>query len=44
MNVRLLFLIGTIHWFLLTIGHPIFVDINLVLGPPGTLGPESPTW
>ena len=40
MNARLLFIIGTIHWFLLTIGHPILVDINLVLGLPGPLGPE----
>ncbi len=40
MNARILFIIGTIHWFLLTIGHPILVDINLVLGLPGPLGPE----
>ncbi len=40
MNARILFIVGTIHWFLLTIGHPILVDINLVLGLPGPLGPE----
>ncbi len=37
---RILFVVGTIHWFLLSIGHPILVDINLVLGLPGPLGPE----
>ena len=37
---RILFIIGTIHWFLLTIGHPILVDFNLVLGRPGPFGPE----
>lgn len=40
MNAGVLFVIGTIHWFLLTLGHPILVDINLVLGLPGPLGPE----
>ena len=37
---RVLFIIGTIHWFLLTIGHPILVDFNLGLGRPGPFGPE----
>ena len=37
---RILFIIGTIHWFLLTIGHPILIDFNLVLGRPGPFGPE----
>ena len=40
MAVRILFIIGTIHWFLLAIGHPILVDINLVLGRQGPFGPE----
>ena len=37
---RLLFLIGTIHWFLFASGHSIIVDIDFVLGMHSPLGPE----
>ncbi len=37
---RLLFLIGTIHWFLFASGHSLIVDIDFVLGMHGPLGPE----
>ena len=40
MNARLLFIVGTIPWFLTAFGHSMLVDINLVLGLPGPLGPE----
>ena len=40
MNARLLFLIGTIHWFLFASGHSIIVDIDFVLGRHSPLGPE----
>ena len=40
MNARLLFLIGTIHWFLFASGHSIIVDIDFVLGMHSPLGPE----
>ncbi len=40
MNARLLFLIGTIHWFLFASGHSLIVDIDFVLGMDGPLGPE----
>ena len=32
MNARLLFLIGTIHWFLFASGHSLIVDIDFVVG------------
>jgi len=38
--VRILFLIGTIHWFLIFLIHPILVDIDLVLGLHSPIGPE----
>ena len=31
---------GTIVWFLTTIGHPVLVDIDLVLGLHSPIGPE----
>ena len=37
---RILFLIGTIHWFLIFLIHPILVDIDLVLGLHSPIGPE----
>lgn len=40
MNSRLLFLIGTIHWFLFASGHSVIVDIDFVLGMHSPLGPE----
>ena len=40
MTARLLFLIGTIHWFLFASGHSVIVDIDFVLGMDGPLGPE----
>ena len=40
MNARLLFLIGTIHWFLFASGHSIIVDIDFVLGMHSPLGPK----
>ena len=40
MNSRLLFLIGTIHWFLFASGHHLIVDIDFVLGMHSPLGPE----
>ena len=40
MNARLLFLIGTIHWFLFASAHSFIVDIDFVLGMDGPLGPE----
>jgi len=39
-TARILFILGTIHWFLLSLGHPILVDIHLALGLPDPLGPE----
>ncbi len=39
-NARILFLVGTIPWFLTAIGHPILVDLNLVLGLHPSIGPE----
>ena len=41
MNARTLFLIGTIFWFSLAIGHPVLVDIDLVLGLHSPIGPEG---
>ncbi len=40
MTARILFLIGTIHWFLFSSGHSIIVDIDFVLGMHSPLGPE----
>ena len=40
MNARLLFLIGTIHWFLFASGHSLIVDLDFVLGMHSPLGPE----
>ncbi len=40
MNARLLFIIGTIHWFLFASGHSLIVDIDFVLGMHSPLGPE----
>ena len=40
MNSQHLFLVGTIIWFLIAIGHPVLVDIDLVLGVHSPLGPE----
>ena len=40
MNARLLFIIGTIHWFLFASGHSIIVDIDFVLGMHSPLGPK----
>ena len=37
---RLLFLIGTIHWFLFASAHSMIVDIDFVLGMHSPLGPE----
>ena len=37
---RLLFLIGTIHWFLFASAHSLIVDIDFVLGMHSPLGPE----
>ena len=37
---RLLFLIGTIHWFLFASAHSMIVDIDFVLGTHSPLGPE----
>ena len=40
MIYRILFLIGTIHWFLFASGHSMIVDIDFVLGMHSPLGPE----
>ena len=37
---RILFLIGTVHWFLFASVHSIIVDIDFVLGMHSPLGPE----
>ena len=37
---RILFLIGTIHWFLFASAHSMIVDIDFVLGMHSPLGPE----
>ena len=37
---RLLFLIGTTHWFLFASGHSLIVDIDFVLGMHSPLGPK----
>ena len=39
-TVRILFLIGTLHWFGIFLVHPILVDIDLVLGLHSPIGPE----
>ena len=40
MNARLLFIIGTVHWFLFASAHSMIVDIDFVLGMHSPLGPE----
>jgi len=40
MNSQNLFIVGTIIWFLIAIGHPVLVDIDLVLGVHSPIGPE----
>ena len=37
---RILFLIGTIHWFMFASAHSMIVDIDFVLGRHSPLGPE----
>ena len=37
---RILFLIGTVHWFLFAAGHPIIVDLEFAFGMHSPLGPE----
>jgi hypothetical protein len=38
---RLLFLIGTIHWFLFASAHSMIVDIDFVLGMHSPLGDRA---
>ena len=38
--MKILFVIGTIHWFGIFLVHPILVDIDLVLGRHSPIGPE----
>ena len=40
MITRLLFLIGTIHWFLFASAHSLIVGIDFVLGMHSPLGSE----
>jgi len=40
MSARVLFIIGTVHWFLFASAHSMIVDIDFVLGMHSPLGPE----